>query len=159
MYVAATDAGLAWVSWRQSGVDGAVERMEERFPDRSVIHDPDAMAAWRMALQEYFAGERTGFDLDVDLSVLSDFEKSVLETARTIPYGEVIPYAELARRIQKPGASRAVGNALGHNPIAIVVPCHRVVRSDGSLGGYTGGVEYKRKLLAIEGRLDLLLAG
>ena len=110
-------------------------------------------------MEEYFAGTRTVFDQDVDLSVLSDFERSVLQTAREIPYGEVIPYAELARRIDKPKASRAVGNALGHNPVAIVVPCHRIVRSDGSLGGYTGGVEFKRKLLAIEGRLDLLLAG
>ena len=159
MYVAATEAGLAWVSWKQPDADAAVARMEERFPDHPVICDPDAVGGWRTELEEYFAGTRTVFDLDVDLSVLSEFERSVLQTAQKIPYGEVIPYAELARRIQKPKASRAVGNALGHNPVAIVVPCHRIVRSDGSLGGYTGGVEYKRRLLAIEGRLDLLMAG
>lgn len=159
MFVAATDAGLAWVSWRQADEDAAVARMEERFPEHPVIHDPERLDPWRAQLEEYFAGRRTAFDLDVDLSVLSDFERSVLESARKIPYGEVVPYAELARRIRKPKASRAVGNALGHNPVAIVVPCHRVVRSDGSLGGYTGGVEYKRRLLALEGRTDLLLAG
>jgi len=159
MYVAATTRGLAWVSWRQTDADKCVEKLESRFPDHCVIQDPDAVADWTHQLEEYFAGERTSFDLDVDLATLSDFERSVLETAQSIPYGEVIPYAELARRIRKPGASRAVGNALGHNPVAIVVPCHRVVRSDGSLGGYTGGQEYKRKLLAIEGRLDLLMAG
>lgn len=159
MYLAATHAGLAWVSWRHPDEDAAITRLEERFPERPVIYDPEAVAPLRTQLEEYFAGERTAFDLDVDLSVLSEFERSVLQTARDIPYGEVVPYAELARRIQKPRASRAVGNALGHNPVAIVVPCHRVVRSDGTLGGYTGGVEYKRKLLALEGRADLLLAG
>jgi methylated-DNA-[protein]-cysteine S-methyltransferase len=159
MYLAATDEGLAWVSWRQPDEDTLVGVLEERFPGRPVLHDPDGLTGWRDQLAEYFSGKRTAFDLPVDLRSMSDFERAVLETAREIPYGEVLPYAEVARRIKKPRASRAVGNALGHNPVAIVVPCHRVVRSDGTLGGYTGGVEYKRKLLAIEGRLDLLLAG
>ena len=159
LYVAVTSEGLAWLSWRQPDPDACVEALESCFPGRCVIRDPEAVADWRHQLEEYFAGERTSFDLDVDLAALSDFERSVLEAARRIPYGEVIPYAEVARRIRKPGASRAVGNALGHNPVAIVIPCHRVVRSDGSLGGYTGGLDYKRKLLAIEGRLDLLEVG
>lgn len=159
MYVAATEAGLSWVSWRQPDDDALLEVLSKRFPRRPLVRDDAALADWRTQLSEYFAGERTSFDLSVDLRSLSDFERAVLEAARGIPYGEVIPYAEVARRIRKPRAMRAVGNALGHNPVAIVVPCHRVVRSDGKLGGYTGGTEYKRKLLAIEGRLDLLLAG
>jgi methylated-DNA-[protein]-cysteine S-methyltransferase len=159
LYLAATDQGLAWVSWRQPHADAVVAILEERFPDRPVVTDAQALAGWATQLVEYFAGKRTVFDLPVDLTALSDFERSVLEAARSIPYGEVIPYAEVARRIENPGASRAVGNALGHNPVAIVVPCHRVVKSDGSLGGYTGGEQFKRRLLAIEGRLDLPMAG
>lgn len=160
MYAAKTDRGLARVSWRQRGPGGFVREMESRFPRRPVVHDSEALADVERELREYFAGKRSAFDLPVDLSGLHPFQRRVLEVLhRTIGFGEVVPYAELARRIGKPKAARAVGNALGQNPVAIVVPCHRVVRSDGSLGGYTGGVEYKERLLTIEGRADLLRAG
>lgn len=159
MYAAATDRGLVLVSWRQPGADGFVRELEERFPHHPVVRDREALAEAERQLREYFSGARSSFDLPVDLSMLSPFDRRVLETARaTIRFGEVVPYAELARRIARPRAARAVGNALGRNPVAIVVPCHRVVRSDGSLGGYGGGIEYKERLLAIEGRRDLLLA-
>lgn len=158
MYVAATDHGLTRVSWGRRA-ERFVREMEERFPGRVVIRDPYALTDAERQLQEYFAGTRSRFELPVDLGGLSPFDRRVLETARTIPYGEVISYRELARRIARPQAARAVGNALGRNPVAIVVPCHRVVRSDGSLGGYGGGIAYKKKLLAIEGRTDLLRAG
>jgi methylated-DNA-[protein]-cysteine S-methyltransferase len=159
MYVAATEKGLARVSWQQPGDASFVREMESRFPGRPVVHDPDALADAERELREYFAGERSSFDLPVDLSELPPFHRRVLEAAlRTIRFGEAIPYAELARRIGKPKAARAVGGALGRNPVAIVVPCHRVVRSDGSLGGYGGGVEYKERLLTLEGRADLLRA-
>lgn len=159
MYVAATDDGLARVSWQQRGPDAFVRELARRFPGHLVVHDPDALAEAERQLREYFAGERSSFDLPVDLSALSEFDRRVLEAARRIRFGEVVPYAELAKRIARPKAVRAVGNALGRNPVAIVVPCHRVIRSDGSLGGYGGGVEYKKRLLAIEGRRDLLRAG
>lgn len=158
MYVAATDRGLVRVSWQQRSQETFEREMEERFPDRPVVHDPDALAEVERQLREYFGGDRSRFDLPVDLSALSPFERRVLESARGIPYGQVVPYSELAQRIGKPKAARAVGNALGHNPVAIVVPCHRVVRRDGGLGGYTGGVRYKRDLLKIEGRDDLARA-
>jgi methylated-DNA-[protein]-cysteine S-methyltransferase len=133
--------------------------MEERFPGRPVVRDGERLVEAERELREYFAGERSSFDLPVDLSSLSPFDRRVLEVAfRTIRFGEVVPYAELAKRIGKPKAARAVGGALGRNPVAIVVPCHRVVRSDGSLGGYGGGVRYKERLLEIEGRRDLLRA-
>ncbi len=97
--------------------------------------------------------------MEVDLSTLTEFERSVLaELTEAIKFGQVLPYSELARRIGKPKAARAVGNAVGVNPVPIVVPCHRVVRLDGGLGGYGGGVEYKERLLRIEGRGDLLRA-
>ncbi|MFQ5890587.1 MAG: methylated-DNA--[protein]-cysteine S-methyltransferase [Gemmatimonadota bacterium] len=151
MYVAATSAGLVRVSWQQPGPDAFAKQLERRFPGRPVIRDPNALGEAERELREYFAGQRACFDLPVDLSSLSEFEQRVLEAARRIPPGEVVCYSELARRIGKPKAARAVGNALGHNPVAIVVPCHRIVRRDGSLGGYGGGVEYKKRLLTIEG--------
>jgi methylated-DNA-[protein]-cysteine S-methyltransferase len=156
MYLAATDRGLARVSWRQPDEGAFVRWLERRFSGRPVVQDPAALEAAEEQLREYFAGERDRFDLPVDLSALGDFDRSVLEAARGISFGQVVPYAELARRIGKPRAYRAVGNALNRNPVAIVVPCHRVVRSDGTLGGYGGGVEYKERLLEIEGREDLL---
>ncbi len=118
------------------------------------------MADVERQVKEYFRGERTEFDMDEDLGVLSGFERGVLEELdEAIRIGQVIPYSELAKRIGKPKAARAVGNAVGANPVPIIVPCHRVVRLDGSLGGYGGGVKYKERLLEIEGREDLLKVG
>lgn len=156
MYVAASDDGLVRVSWKQPGPDAFTRWLERRFEGRPVVRDPEGLAEAERQLREYFAGDRSRFELPVDLSALGDFDRRVLDAARKISFGQVVPYAELARRIGKPRASRAVGGALGRNPVAIVVPCHRVVRSDGSLGGYGGGVEYKERLLTIEGREDLL---
>jgi methylated-DNA-[protein]-cysteine S-methyltransferase len=158
MYVAASDNGLVRLSWQQPDDDAFVREQESRFPGRPVMRDPEALAEAERQMGEYFDGARTEFDLEVDLSALSEFERSVLGGASRLPFGTVVPYSELARRIGRPKAARAVGNALGHNPVAIVVPCHRVVRQDGTLGGYTGGLEYKEALLTIEGREDLLRA-
>lgn len=155
MYAAASERGLVRMSWGQVSDDAFVEELERRFPSRPVVRDPDGLEEAEREMREYFAGERSRFELPVDLTELSEFERRVLEAARGIPFGEVVAYSDLARRIGKPKAARAVGNALGHNPVAIVVPCHRVVRRDGSLGGYTGGVHYKRHLLRIEGRRDV----
>lgn len=159
MYVAATDRGIAKVSWQQPDEDAFVRGLEERFPGLPVVRDPASLDEAERELREYFRGRRARFRLPVDLTSLSEFDRRVLEEARGIGFGQVIPYAELARRIGRPNAARAVGGALGRNPVAIVVPCHRVVRSDGSLGGYGGGVEFKERLLALEGREDLLRAG
>jgi methylated-DNA-[protein]-cysteine S-methyltransferase len=109
-------------------------------------------------LEEYFAGERTTFD--VRLRMLGGpFEREVWEELLRIPYGETTSYGEIAQRVGKPHASRAVGAANGRNPIAIIVPCHRVIGSDGSLTGYGGGLERKRALLDLEaGRASLAFA-
>lgn len=158
--VAATDRGLARLSATHHDTDAFRQHLEKRYPDRPVIHDEAALRHIRRELEEYFTGRRSSFEVPVDLSVRSDFEQRVLGTLRKeVPFGEVIPYGELARRIGRPKAARAVGNALGKNPVPIVVPCHRVIRSDGSLGGYTSGLDYKRRLLSIEGRDDLLRTG
>lgn len=159
MYVGATGVGLARVSWHASSESAFARQLEARWPDRPVVRDRLALAEARAQLERYFRGELDRFDLAVDLRDLPPFQRSVLEAVSAVPFGQVVRYAELARRIRRPRAARAVGNALGANPVAIVVPCHRVIRGDGTLGGYGGGVEYKERLLALEGRDDLLRAG
>jgi methylated-DNA-[protein]-cysteine S-methyltransferase len=156
MYAAASDEGLVRLSWQQPDEDGFLEELRQRFPDRPSIRDAEALAEVEREMREYFGGMRDSFEIPVDLSFLTEFQQRVLVEARAIRFGQVVPYSELARRIGKPKAARAVGNALGSNPVAIVVPCHRVVRNDGGLGGYGGGVHYKERLLEIEGRADLL---
>jgi methylated-DNA-[protein]-cysteine S-methyltransferase len=116
---------------------------------------PDAapLDAAARELAEYFAGERTEFDLPLAMAG-TDFQRRVWAALREIPYGETVSYGELARGIGKESASRAVGLANGKNPVAIIVPCHRVVGSDGSLTGYGGGLDRKRFLLALEQRVS-----
>jgi methylated-DNA-[protein]-cysteine S-methyltransferase len=111
--------------------------------------DDGAFDAVRRALDEYFRGERTEFDLSLEL-VGTAFQRRVWEALRAIPYGRTVSYGELARRIGRPAAVRAVGLANGRNPVSVIVPCHRVIGADGSLTGYGGGVERKRFLLELE---------
>ena len=120
------------------------------------LEKPVTAAARRLAerarqeILEYLQGKRAFFSVPVDLSETPEFQRRVLEAARQIPYGEARPYAWIAERIGSPRAVRAVGTALGRNPVPLIVPCHRVWRSDGGLGGYLFGVEYKRRLLVLE---------
>ena len=100
-------------------------------------------------LEAYFAGHRTDFELHLDL-VGTSFQRRVWAALQTIPYGETRSYGEIAEQIGAPGASRAVGRANGHNPIGIIVPCHRVIGANGSLTGYGGGLDRKRALLDLE---------
>ncbi|MGW4276047.1 methylated-DNA--[protein]-cysteine S-methyltransferase [Streptomyces seoulensis] len=105
-------------------------------------------------LEAYFAGERRDFELPLDWSLISGFNRQVLrELASGVPYGQVVGYGDLARRVGQPQAAQAVGVAMGSNPLPLVVPCHRVVESDGGIGGFGGGLETKRTLLALEGVL------
>jgi len=113
-------------------------------------HDaPPVLKDTATQLEEYFAGERTGFDVPMELDGTA-FQKEVWRELTRIPYGETISYGELARRVGRPKGPRAVGQANGRNPIAIIVPCHRVLASNG-IGGYGGGLTCKRALLALEG--------
>ena len=105
----------------------------------------------RRELEEYFDGKRRTFAVKVDLSAIQGFRRKVLQQTSRIPFGSVITYRDVATRAGSPRAVRAAGNALGANPVPIVVPCHRVVRTGGGLGGYTGGLERKEALLALEG--------
>jgi methylated-DNA-[protein]-cysteine S-methyltransferase len=148
--------------------DGAITRLDfggvaasPGASDRAAVDTGAASAAHALdaaadQLREYFAGERSAFDLPLRARG-NAFEQLVWAELARIPYGETASYGEIARRIGHPGAARAVGRANGRNPIAIVVPCHRVIGSDGSLTGYAGGLETKRALLALEsGALSLL---
>ncbi len=118
-------------------------------PDELGTRDDDALADVRAQLAAYFAGDLREFDLPLRLDGTS-FQQRVWAALREIPYGETISYGELAERVGSPGASRAVGLANGRNPVAIIVPCHRVIAADGTLGGYGGGLERKRRLLDLE---------
>jgi methylated-DNA-[protein]-cysteine S-methyltransferase len=130
---------------------------EEVFGERQDA-DEEPFEQVRAQLAEYFAGERTEFDLPLAMAGTA-FQRTVWSELRRIPFGETISYGQLADRIGNPNASRAVGLANGRNPVGIIVPCHRVVGSNGDLTGYGGGIERKRALLAFEkgtGQLALL---
>jgi methylated-DNA-[protein]-cysteine S-methyltransferase len=113
-------------------------------------HSDDRLAGAQRQLREYFAGTRTVFELELDLARGTDFQRRVWTALLTIPYGESVSYGEVARRIGQPPAVRAVGLANGRNPVAIIVPCHRVIGANGTLTGYGGGLDRKRLLLAHE---------
>jgi methylated-DNA-[protein]-cysteine S-methyltransferase len=117
--------------------------------DPSWERDDNAFAEVRSQLTEYFDGRRREFDIPLGL-VGNEFERRVWDALRRIPYGETVSYGEIAREIGSPSAARAVGLANGRNPIAVIVPCHRVIGADGSLTGFGGGLERKRLLLDLE---------
>jgi methylated-DNA-[protein]-cysteine S-methyltransferase len=112
-------------------------------------------AAARQQLAEYFDGKRTAFNIDLDLDYLPPFKRKALNAALKIPFGKIISYGELARQAGSPKGARAAGQAMATNPLPIVIPCHRVVGSDGHLTGYSGGngLDFKKRLLSMEGVL------
>jgi methylated-DNA-[protein]-cysteine S-methyltransferase len=142
LLVAADEAGLRLIHF-QAGRD-------RREPDPSWEQDPRPFRALASQLGEYFRGERRRFDLPLAPRG-TPFQLATWRALAAIPYGETITYAELARRVGRPGAFRAVGAANGKNPLPIVVPCHRVIGRDGSLTGFGGGIGTKRALLELEG--------
>ncbi|GAA4334505.1 methylated-DNA--[protein]-cysteine S-methyltransferase [Streptomyces venetus] len=135
--------------------DRAVQRLASRFGTEPVEAPGSPLLAEAIRqVEAYFTGRRRDFDLPLDWSLISGFNREVLrELASGVPYGAVVGYGELAGRVGQPGAAQAVGAAMGANPLPVVVPCHRVVESGGGIGGFGGGLETKRKLLALEGVL------
>jgi methylated-DNA-[protein]-cysteine S-methyltransferase len=153
LVVAATPRGLVRVAYTESeSRDEVLEDLAARVSPR-VLEAPARVDEPRRELDEYFAGRRKDFDLPIDWSTLRGFTLKVLRETARIDFGELRSYADVAFAAGSPRAVRAAGNALGANPMPVVVPCHRVVRTGGALGGYTGGVERKEFLLRLEGSL------
>ncbi len=147
--VASTAAGLAYVELPHESGPGLRGRLLRVLPDAEVV---EGFAPNRVAItqiREYLEGKRTEFDLPLDLRGTA-FQMTVWTALLEIPYGETRSYAEIARIVGRPRAARAVGAANGANPVALVVPCHRVIATGGKLGGYAGGLELKARLLAME---------
>ena len=152
LLLAATKRGLVRVAFPEESVDATLERLAVRISPR-IVEAPGPLDDMRRELDEYFDGRRRQFELPLDWTLVGPFGRRVLDVASEIPYGGVLSYAEVAAEAGSPRGSRAAGNALGANPIPIVVPCHRVLRSGGTLGGYGGGLARKQFLLELEGAL------
>jgi methylated-DNA-[protein]-cysteine S-methyltransferase len=153
LLVAVTPRGVVRVSYASETADEVLAELAERVSPR-VLRLPWRTDKARRELDEYFAGSRQQFDITVDWSLVRGFAQGVLRATARVPFGQVTTYRQMAEAAGSPRASRAAGNALGSNPIPIVVPCHRVLHAGGGLGGYAGGLERKRYLLTLEGVLD-----
>jgi methylated-DNA-[protein]-cysteine S-methyltransferase len=148
-----TARGLARLAYEDfnGGVDAVLDDVAARLSP-AIVRAPARLDAVRRELEEYFEGRRRDFDLAIDWALArTAFTEGVLRATAAIPFGATSTYRDIAAAAGSPAAFRAAGNALGANPLPIVVPCHRVLASGGGLGGYTGGIERKRRLLAIEG--------
>lgn len=161
LLLARTDVGLVRVAYPEA--DDTVEPDETAEPDHTpvlaslaetisprILHAPGELDEAAREFDEYFAGQRTGFELPLDLRLSRGFRTEVLDYLPRVGYGSTTSYAEVAAAVGRPRAVRAVGTACARNPLPVVVPCHRVVRSDGSVGAYAGGAAAKRHLLALE---------
>jgi methylated-DNA-[protein]-cysteine S-methyltransferase len=145
-----TPRGLAGIAYPDEPIERQVEEVAETISPR-VMAAPERTDGVRRQLDEYFAGDRHRFDVPIDWRALHGFREQVLRATARIPFGQVSTYREIATEAGSPNAYRAAGNALGSNPVPIVVPCHRVLHAGGGLGGYTGGLDRKRFLLGLEG--------
>lgn len=149
LLLAATDRGLVRVAYQREDHDTVLQRLADRISPR-ILYAPARLDAATQQLEEYFDGTRHTFDLPLDWRLSAGFRAAVLHRLPDIGYGRTASYASVAALAGNPRAVRAVGTACATNPLPVVIPCHRVVRSDGSLGGYLGGVEAKRTLLTLE---------
>lgn len=149
LLLASTQNGLARVAFESEDHDRILELLSEKLGSR-ILRDAKRLDAAARQLDEYFSGQRQGFELALDLTLSTDFRRQVQLQLGQIAYGQTCSYAQMAQQIGKPKAVRAVGSACATNPIPIVLPCHRVLRTDGSLGGYLGGLEAKSELLKLE---------
>jgi methylated-DNA-[protein]-cysteine S-methyltransferase len=149
LLLAATDRGLLRVAFAREGFDEVLAALAAKVSPR-VLQAPRRLDSAAAELDEYFAGTRQDFDLPLDFALSSGFRKSVQRYLPRIGYAQTRSYRQVAEGVGNPKAVRAVGTACATNPLPIVVPCHRVLRSDGGLGGYLGGVEAKTALLALE---------
>jgi methylated-DNA-[protein]-cysteine S-methyltransferase len=150
LLLASTERGLVRLAYLDGDEDAVLGELAARVSPR-LIAAPGRLDDARRELEQYFAGRRRGFELPLDWRLSQGFGRRVLQATARIPFGSFSTYKQVAAAAGSPRGFRAAGNALGANPIPIVVPCHRVLHSGGGLGGYTGGVERKRVLLGVEG--------
>ena len=143
------ETGLVRVAFEREGFDAVLESLAQRISPR-VLEAPHRLDAAAVELDEYFAGRRHSFDVPLDFALSSGFRRSVQTSLLGIDYGRTRSYKEIAELVGSPRAVRAVGTACATNPLPVVLPCHRVLRSDGGLGGYIGGLEAKTALLSLE---------
>jgi len=151
LLLVATERGLIRIAFASQDHDRVLDQLATAISPR-VLEAPRRLDPAAQELDEYFAGTRRDFDLPLDLTTTGEFRRAVQLLLPTIGYGHTVSYAELAALAGRPAAVRAVGTACATNPLPVVVPCHRVLRGDGSLGGYLGGLEAKRTLLDLETR-------
>jgi methylated-DNA-[protein]-cysteine S-methyltransferase len=149
LLLAATDLGLLRVAYANEGHDVVLQALADHVSPR-ILHAPARLDEAARELDEYFAGRRHEFEIALDWRLSKGFRSTVLHALPRIAYGHTASYAAVAQLAGNPRAVRAVGSACATNPLPVVVPCHRVVRSDGALGGYLGGIEAKRALLGLE---------
>jgi O-6-methylguanine DNA methyltransferase len=149
LYLGQHTEGLCLLSLGEAAREKFFSAIEKAYPQAQPTASKSVFQKTMDQLAEYFAGTRSNFDMEIFLSG-TEFQKQVWNSLRKIPYGQTISYGDLAKSLNKPGAMRAVGAANGQNPVPIIIPCHRVIAADGSLGGYTGGLDIKAKLLDLE---------
>ncbi len=149
LLLAGTEKGLARVAYQCEGFDTVLDALAAKISPR-ILLAPARLSEAARQVEEYFAGTRRSFDLPLDRALSAGFRKDVQEALRGIGYGSTASYREVAASVGNPKAVRAVGTACATNPLPVVVPCHRVLRSDGSLGGYVGGTDAKTLLLELE---------
>jgi methylated-DNA-[protein]-cysteine S-methyltransferase len=150
LLLASTDQGLVRLAYLDfADRDAVLQSLADRVSPR-MLEAPRQLDGPRRELDDYFGGRRREFDLPLDRRLMSEFMQRVLSATATIPFGSVSTYGAVAREAGSPHGSRAAGNALGSNPMPIVIPCHRVLHADGGIGGYTGGLDRKRTLLELE---------
>ena len=157
LHAAVTKLGLVRLTFPEEDTDAMLEALSRRLSPR-IVEAPSLLDPVRRELDDYFSGRRTSFEIALDWALIGPFARKVLRATAEIPYGDSLSYAEIAAEAGSPRGSRAAGNALGSNPIPIVIPCHRVRRTGGALGGYAGGLDRKRWLLELEGALTTPIA-
>lgn len=150
LYIACTVKGLCYVGTEHSSMNELVSCCRKQFPNCDIIENEEKLTPYKNELIEYFEGKRTHFTFSFDIRGTT-FQMAVWKALQEIPFGQSRCYSDIAFKIGKPKAVRAVGTAIGSNPVAIAIPCHRVLGKNGTLTGFSGGLDIKEKLLNLEG--------
>ncbi|HAQ07160.1 MAG TPA: cysteine methyltransferase [Bacillus bacterium] len=151
LYLAASEKGLCYVGSPGQSFNELEASMHKRFPEARIVESKEELKLYADELGAYFRGERRGFSHPIDIKGTT-FQEEIWNVLKEIPYGETYSYSDIAQRINRPAAVRAVGTAIGANPVLVTLPCHRVIGKNGAITGYRGGIEMKEFLLRLEGK-------